>query len=585
MTKLNNIVYFLKKLLQYKLLFFLLFFTQVASAVLPIALTWCTAEIIGRVAIASPTTETLLSLLFVGCFGILFLTDAISILHEFLSSALEERLSQKLRGLCLKKIGSHPTLEFFDNHHAAAGVSLAKKSLENLDNAFSTFSYFCVGMFSFIPTFFLLFHIGIWIPFIALATTVPLILVRAFVQKKTWDVRKNYAPIFRQIDNYEEMLTLPHYAKDLRLYSMSARVHQTWEKAYSAFFYSLNAWRFKGGIAITLLSIISALGLTLCFYSVTIGTLQGVHSIQKLSFLFGIIIQFESSANQLVHNWDSVGSLWRAFTPILTVLSRTSFCKGESVSAHPCADVPLLEFRDVSFSYDQGGKESLSNISFQLFSYESLALIGENGSGKSTLIKLICRFYQPQRGCILWNGQNIQHIDFSAYRAKLGALFQDFAQFPLSVRQNMDVRAQDFSGEKLRTNLEQVSLEQKLGNKLDAPLTRGAEEGLQLSGGQWQRLALTRLLSDLENTDLLLLDEPTAALDPHAEHQIMELIRTMAEKKPAVVVSHRLALTRFMDKILVLEKGLIKEIGSHQKLQARGGLYSAMFRKQASYYT
>ena len=215
--------------------------------------------------------------------------------------------------------------------------------------------------------------------------------------------------------------------------------------------------------------------------------------------------------------------------------------------------------------------------------------MGENGAGKTTLAKLLCRLYDPASGRILWNGQDLRQLDLTALRSRIAVVMQDYAHFPASLRENVGwgylPNIQD--DQAIQAVLQDAGIERlitELSQGLETPLGKQLEDGVDLSGGQWQRLAIARALMRLSETELLVFDEPTAALDPKNEHEIYRIFKTIAQGRMAVVVSHRLALAKLADRIVVLEQGKIIEVGTHAELMQQQDRYHTMFSRQASSY-
>ncbi|MEA4812023.1 MAG: ABC transporter ATP-binding protein [Anaerolineaceae bacterium] len=245
-----------------------------------------------------------------------------------------------------------------------------------------------------------------------------------------------------------------------------------------------------------------------------------------------------------------------------------------------------IEVHHLSFSYPGSEKPALNNLNLNIRSGEKLALVGENGSGKSTLIKLLCRLYRPEKGQILVNGMDIWKIPEEAYRELLSVVFQDAMVFPFSVRENIAMSEQASSA------LLELALEESELKPIVDSLAKGSEttllrllddEGRDLSGGERQKLFLARALYK-KNSRFLILDEPSASLDPLAERALYEHYGKMTEGKTSLFVSHRLASTRFCDHIALLEDGKIQEYGTHDSLIALGGTYANLFEIQAKNY-
>jgi ATP-binding cassette subfamily B protein len=227
-------------------------------------------------------------------------------------------------------------------------------------------------------------------------------------------------------------------------------------------------------------------------------------------------------------------------------------------------------------------------VSLEIPNGASVALVGENGAGKTTLVKLLTRLYEPTEGRILLGGKDLKEWDAEELRRRFGVLFQDFNQYQLKVRENVGLGSVDHMEDapRIERAVEQggaTDVVAGLTGGLDAPLGRWFQDGTELSGGQWQKIALARAFMR-EDADILVLDEPTAALDAEAEHAVFERFRQLARGRTTIVISHRFPTVRMAQNIVVLEHGSIVEQGTHDELVARGGKYARMFALQAEGY-
>jgi len=247
-----------------------------------------------------------------------------------------------------------------------------------------------------------------------------------------------------------------------------------------------------------------------------------------------------------------------------------------------------VRFDRVSFSYPGATEPAVSEVSFQLRPGRSLALVGENGSGKTTLIKLLTRLYRPTEGRILLDGRPLEEWDESTLRQRIGVIFQDFARYQLMVGENVGVGDVAHFADELRwreaaelATAAQFIEEMPAGYRTQ--LGKWFREGRELSGGQWQKIALARAFMR-EGADLLVLDEPTAAMDARAEAEIFEQFRTLAQRRMVILISHRFSTVRHADEILVIDHGRILEQGDHDSLMREGGHYAQLFALQARGY-
>jgi ATP-binding cassette, subfamily B, bacterial len=310
---------------------------------------------------------------------------------------------------------------------------------------------------------------------------------------------------------------------------------------------------------------------------VTLGTAQ--MQFQAITQLVGNLSTLGRQVNDIYENYLYVSD-YNQFME----LSEEDLVAGEKVS------IPFargIEFKNVWFKYPSSPNWILKDVTFTVTPADNIAIIGKNGAGKTTIIKLLCRYYEPQKGEILVNGVNINKYSLSSYRSKISALFQDFAQYPFSANENISFgdigRNSDKDGIKKAAKLAGIdefinSLPKGYENALDNEF----EGGIEPSKGQWQRLALARAF--YRDSEIYILDEPTSNVDPQAEEQIFDEIIKLAKDKIVFLVSHRFSTVRKADKILVLDKGRVEEYGSHEEMLGSGGTYARLFKLQAKAY-
>ena len=257
-------------------------------------------------------------------------------------------------------------------------------------------------------------------------------------------------------------------------------------------------------------------------------------------------------------------------------------------------DIETVEFRDVTFTYPKAEKPILKNITFEIHKGEKISIVGLNGAGKSTLVKLICRMYKADSGQILVNGKNIYDYDYNSYMKAISAVFQDYKLFNFSIEENISCQGDNFEGtdavkktEKVSRLIEEVGMKEKVDSLPLGVKSRFGkdydEDGIEMSGGQGQKIAIARAL--YKPASMVILDEPASALDPIAEAEIYEKFNSLVEDKTAIYISHRMSSSVFCDKILIIDGGTVSDFDTHANLMKNtDSLYYKLFMAQAENY-
>ena len=315
--------------------------------------------------------------------------------------------------------------------------------------------------------------------------------------------------------------------------------------------------------------------------------LEGKITIGELTFLWALLFQFASHVRWLVRMIGDLNTHTTFMTPIVEVIQFEPKIKEPEKPNRFPAIQKGIEFRNVTFTYPRSKKPALENLNLLIKPRQSIALVGENGSGKTTLIKLLCRLYDTSEGDILVDGINIKDFCLKDLYANLGIIFQDFMKYEAQIEENIWFGKLNIRGHKkvheaaLKAGAWEFikgfekTYKTQVGKRLK-------EEGVELSVGQWQKIALARAF--FRDAQILILDEPTAAVDARAEYQLFRRFRNLTKNKITLLISHRFSTVRMADKIVVIDKGRIIEQGSHEELMRKNGHYARLFRLQAKGY-
>jgi len=427
-----------------------------------------------------------------------------------------------------------------------------------------------------------------WLVLILVGCVVPAFLGETHYAFQGYALRFGQTPVRRRLDYLRTLASSKETAKEAKLFGLGP----FFTSRYDTF--SNQVLREDVALARRKLLAGSLLGLasTACYYGcyafVIYRTVTGHLSVGDMAFLAGAIAGTSTNIQAIFSTFSGLadqalflGDLIRFFSIGPQIRTRPNALK---------APRPILqgfEFRNVSFIYPGRTQPVFTDLNFRIEPGESVALIGENGQGKTTIVKLLARLYEPSGGVILLDGIPLQEYDLKDLWKEMGVIFQDFVHYEMSAAENIAAgRIEDLDNLPNLVTAAKKSRAHELITSLPEGYTqilgRRFERGLDLSGGEWQKIALARAY--LRNAQLLILDEPTASLDARAEHEVFSQFAELTAGKMALLISHRFSTVRMADKILVLANGGIVEEGSHTELISQGGRYSEMFELQAANY-
>jgi ATP-binding cassette subfamily B protein len=433
----------------------------------------------------------------------------------------------------------------------------------------------------------LLLRFAPWMVAALLATTVPAFIAEARFSSNAFRMRNWRSPDARRLNYLEYVLANDEHAKEVKLFGLGPLLRDRYRALAEAFFRqdrSLAIRRAGWGWALSLLSTGAFYG---CYALIVLAAVRGRLSLGDMTLY---LVAFRQAQQSFQNILGAVGEMYENSLYMTNLFDFFAIPTGRATRPQPAAvrTEEGIRFEGVGFRYRGSDKWALRGVDVFIPRGQSLALVGENGAGKTTFVKLLTRLYEPTEGRVLLDGRDLADWDEPALRHRIGVIFQDFNQYQLLVRENVGFGSVEHVAEDLRV---QRAVEQGGARDLVATLTKGLDtqlgrwfkDGVELSGGQWQKVALARAFMR-EEADVLILDEPTAALDAEAEHAVFQRFRALSHGRTTIVISHRFPTVRMADRILVLEQGRVIEAGTHDELLAAGARYARLFTLQAEGY-
>ena len=521
--------------------------------------------------------------LLAGLAGLRMLEAVLSAVQDHAAAAMREQTSWKLQERVLDQaaavgLDAFERREFFDRMQRArqAAYFRAYGIFRDATAVLEGFVVLC--------SLIALFATGHWsIPLVLFLGTAPVFYTQIRRGREIYALFHQQTPEQRRAEYLVELMTDRDAAKEIRLYGLGNILVRTWEEVAQTLRQqrlrlTLRQQRYMFGGRLSGISS-ALLSLVILLYQAAYGalTLGGFFALAEA------ITRFQGTLFQLLRQMGDV------FEQTLYIRDLRDFVESptepQGQVALPAAPLEIA-IEDAGFAYGDG-PFVLNGVNLRIRPGEKLALVGENGAGKTTLIKLLLGLYQPSAGRVLYNGVDGRAIDPQVLRQRCAAVFQDFVQYQRTARENIgygqaEALANQARVERAATAGGSALLIESLAERYDTTLGRYFEGGQDLSRGQWQKLALSRAY--FREAQILVFDEPTAALDPRAELEVFRQFLALSEGKSAVFVSHRMASARVADRILVLSQGRVLEEGTHAELMQRRGEYARMFSLQAQWY-
>ncbi len=520
-------------------------------------------------------------------FGLAVASDVLGRVVSLLDSLLSERFSNET-SLRLMEHAATLDLEDFEDselqdrlerarRQAAGRTSLIGQLFGQAQDVITVVS-FAAGLLVYAP----------WLIVLLAIALVPAFIGEAHFNAQSYSLNFARTPERRELDYVRQTGASVETAKEVKIFGLNAFLIERYRTLAESFFDANRRIAMRRAGWGSLLTAIGTLAYYVAYAYIVWRTLHGEFSIGDLTFLAGSFRRLRNLLENLLIGFSQVASQALYLDDLFSFFEiQPEIVPPPNPRPFPVPIQHGFAFENVGFRYPGAERWAVRNLTFELRAGEILALVGENGAGKTTLVKLLARLYDPDEGRILLDGHDLREYDLFALRANIGVIFQDFVRYHFTAADNIAVGRIEERDDRARiVEAAERSLADEVIRKLpdgyDQVLGKRFRTGIDLSGGEWQKIAIARAY--MRDAQLLILDEPTAALDARAEYEVFERFKELSRGKTAVLISHRFSSVRMADRIVVLVDGAVEAEGTHEQLLQQGGRYAELFELQAAGY-
>jgi len=570
---------------------FFSFLFRILRSAMPVALLYVGKLIIDQVVHLSSQEQgsdhTYLYQLIALEFALAIITDALSRITSLLDSLLGDSFSNYTSVKIMKHAATldleqSEDAEFYDKLERARQQTLGRTML--LSQAMAqiqdiiSMAFLVTGLLAFNP----------WLIVLLVVTILPSFIGESYFNNQNYSLTRSQTPERRELDYLRFLGASDETAKEVKIFNLGDFIVSRFKRLSDQFYKDNSKLAIRRSLWGTFFSMLGSTGYYAAYVFIIIKTVNGTLTVGDLTFLAGSFRQLRTLTEGILLRFTTIsqGAIYLTdfmeFFEIMPVMQ---------VSKNPIPfPKPIKEgftFENVGFKYRHSDNWANRHLNFTLHPGETLALVGENGAGKTTLVKLLARLYEPTEGRILLDGTDLKDYDPDDLRLNLGVIFQDYLRYQMTLSNNIAVGniTQQDNAELIKAAAK-ASTADALADKLplhyEQTLGKRFNNGVELSGGEWQKVALSRIY--MKDAQVLILDEPTAALDARAEYEVFQRFSNLTKGKSAVLISHRFSTARLAHRILVLDKGQLLEIGTHEELLAQNGRYAELFNLQAKGY-
>lgn len=565
---------------------------SVVRSILPLALVFLIKSLIDKITATAGngTGHTFLPviILIIAVVTVFFLDEISFEFSNFVRKKQALRLESHMYDLLHKKAVSLDLINFENPGYFDILSRASREAPWRPGNILNNLVSIFRGLLSLLLMSGLLASLSWWLVLLLLIVNIPGVWLRLYFADVLYNFQREQTPEARKSAYYNWILTGDRPSRELRLFGLGNYFISLFKQSFTRQKEEeINILR-KRTLIETISTIFKSAALFVVLYQVAVRTISGNLTLGQMAMF---ILAFRQGMLYIKETFSSLASLYEDSLFIGDTFEFLNLRENITTGKPEVKPLPLvteIEAENLSFSYPGNETPAIDKVSFKIRKGEIIALVGNNGSGKSTIVKLLCRLYDPDNGLIRYDGNDIRNMKPEEYRKMFSVVFQDFMLYNLTAGENIRLGNTDSSlpEQNIATSASATGIDElirSLPNGYDTPIGNLFDDSRELSWGEWQKIAISRAL--YRDSPLLVLDEPSSALDADTEHEIFSRFREIVSGRTAIIISHRFTNVKLADRIIVLKKGSVAETGTHEELMKKHGLYFDMYMKQSSRFT